>query len=651
MQYELTINLRRLDEVAYKEEFSEFINPDTYDFVTQTKNLTPYLPTLSNVYVMVEYIFLTSEERNVFSTRLLEYLTDQIKYSDALTLNDANLLPVYQIGSNKKIWVKEHGIKKERQRYDKHRAVYLDKNELDALLIAPNLIPRNNYKPKRYIDRTGITKLIMVHDYSNELDPFIHQKRIEFQNYFHDPTKYLVLLIRPIVHIDPLLRIDECHYFHGERQWDNYSLYSYYDLSAIVEAKCLHYESMRCRINDVDDPIFGFETIINQTIRYYELGPIPEPTTLIDTWIAANSAHFMKSLLLIRDLYISFENNIVYGLNTTKLKENLINLNIDYPIVNINVAYQIMNDIYFALQIDSPLVAIIDAAIIRAGYAHDNFLLTKSGLILIMNNLLSTEIINENIISESIEFYYQKYNYAAISLYVDDMGQVVNINNFTFDFATVVKQFNDLYLTYPDANPLILQMIQLINDELIGNDFILQPVQHLTYKDIINQLLDCTSGTITDYYKTALPYDVIRIIVRILERTKNHIIDCYPVQLINYQENMYPNQKINPLISGYLKYNSYAIMPKNSLGIMWSDAQSYQYFNHTPSVGINLHSWALKPLMYQPSGSSNLSKIEKFESVYNVRPEIGDKYPAQVTTIVLSLNIMRYISGLGGKAW
>jgi hypothetical protein len=92
-------------------------------------------------------------------------------------------------------------------------------------------------------------------------------------------------------------------------------------------------------------------------------------------------------------------------------------------------------------------------------------------------------------------------------------------------------------------------------------------------------------------------------------------------------------------------------MPENSDSLLWSEVESYKYLKHTPSTGINLHSWSLDPIDSQPRGSANLSKIDEFKGLFYVHPLISNKYPATIVTMIMNMNSVRYLSGMGAKTW
>ncbi|RYE12397.1 MAG: hypothetical protein EOP34_10920, partial [Rickettsiales bacterium] len=104
-------------------------------------------------------------------------------------------------------------------------------------------------------------------------------------------------------------------------------------------------------------------------------------------------------------------------------------------------------------------------------------------------------------------------------------------------------------------------------------------------------------------------------------------------------------------LDGYISLNSYNSQPQGSNSSWWSDVQSYMYLKHTPSTGINIKSWSLRPLDSQPHGSINLSRIDSLKFNLNIHPLICDDNPATINTMVMCNNLMRYMSGMGGKSW
>lgn len=65
----------------------------------------------------------------------------------------------------------------------------------------------------------------------------------------------------------------------------------------------------------------------------------------------------------------------------------------------------------------------------------------------------------------------------------------------------------------------------------------------------------------------------------------------------------------NPLAHALLEYNGQNRVEKRN-GRFFGDLQPYMHHSNTPKDGINLYSFAIEPEKLQPTGTSNLSKIE-----------------------------------------
>ena len=87
-------------------------------------------------------------------------------------------------------------------------------------------------------------------------------------------------------------------------------------------------------------------------------------------------------------------------------------------------------------------------------------------------------------------------------------------------------------------------------------------------------------------------------------------------------------------------------------GRYFDKVQPWQHHTRTPSVGINVYSFALKPEEHQPSGTCNFSRIDKATlnltlSVNTVR----DQRTAKVRIYAVNYNVLRVMSGMGGLAY
>ena len=87
-------------------------------------------------------------------------------------------------------------------------------------------------------------------------------------------------------------------------------------------------------------------------------------------------------------------------------------------------------------------------------------------------------------------------------------------------------------------------------------------------------------------------------------------------------------------------------------GSYFDKVQPYQHHSRTPSTGINVYSFALKPEEHQPSGSCNFSRIDKatLQLSVSLNTVIGAR-TAQVRVYALNYNVLRVMSGMGGLAY
>ena len=105
----------------------------------------------------------------------------------------------------------------------------------------------------------------------------------------------------------------------------------------------------------------------------------------------------------------------------------------------------------------------------------------------------------------------------------------------------------------------------------------------------------------------------------------------------------------NPIITAILKFNGQYRFEKRE-GKYFNYVQPWQYYNSSPIEGINVYSFALYPLEFQPSGSYNLSFIGDSELVLETS-NIYTNDVAELRIYARSYNILRVMSGLAGLAY
>ena len=87
-------------------------------------------------------------------------------------------------------------------------------------------------------------------------------------------------------------------------------------------------------------------------------------------------------------------------------------------------------------------------------------------------------------------------------------------------------------------------------------------------------------------------------------------------------------------------------------GRYFSRVQPYQHHSRTPTQGINVYSFALKPEEHQPSGTCNISRIDKATLQLTVSVNtVRSGRTAQVRVYAGNYNVLRVMSGMGGLAY
>ena len=107
----------------------------------------------------------------------------------------------------------------------------------------------------------------------------------------------------------------------------------------------------------------------------------------------------------------------------------------------------------------------------------------------------------------------------------------------------------------------------------------------------------------------------------------------------------------NPVEVGKLQLNGQDRFTDRE-GSYFDRVQPYQHHTRTPSTGINVYSFALRPEEHQPSGTCNFSRIDKatLQLTVSVNTVQGNN-TAQVRVYALNYNVLRVMSGMGGLAY
>lgn len=99
----------------------------------------------------------------------------------------------------------------------------------------------------------------------------------------------------------------------------------------------------------------------------------------------------------------------------------------------------------------------------------------------------------------------------------------------------------------------------------------------------------------------------------------------------------------NPLTSAEIQLNGHERFREQEADF-FNYVLPRRHFAVTPADGLNVYSFAIKPLEHQPSGSLNLSRIENTQ----IKPHFVAGTEGDIYIYGLSYNILRIMSGMGG---
>ena len=140
----------------------------------------------------------------------------------------------------------------------------------------------------------------------------------------------------------------------------------------------------------------------------------------------------------------------------------------------------------------------------------------------------------------------------------------------------------------------------------------------------------------------------------------------YIKNIYDYYSNIYIipkyNDKLNIIISEtYININGTQLIGE-TCGY-YNYLHPYNYYNATPQNGLNVYSFCLKPIEFQPSGSCNFSRIsffglqikinkQKYDTLYELFNPI--QYPTETYELIFQIrnyNVLRLIGGIGATAY
>jgi len=199
------------------------------------------------------------------------------------------------------------------------------------------------------------------------------------------------------------------------------------------------------------------------------------------------------------------------------------------------------------------------------------------------------------------------------------------------------------------VNPNSLRIVQTDNNidygitDKIIMDVTIDEIGNITCENTVTQL------TVRDI---SFPVD---------EMIDTRFNKCDPIVYIFSNYGLLIDGTVNPVTYGLLQLNGHDRFDQRE-GAYFNYVQPEQHHENTPRDGINVYSFSLFPEQHQPSGASNLSRIDSTDLIL----QFGDtSAPSGVITPVLnvflpdsrlfifgySYNILRILAGYGALAY
>jgi len=156
---------------------------------------------------------------------------------------------------------------------------------------------------------------------------------------------------------------------------------------------------------------------------------------------------------------------------------------------------------------------------------------------------------------------------------------------------------------------------------------------------------------------TTLTCRDLSIPVECLDDTRYTRDDVFVYMFNNY--GVLINGEGNPVSTAIIQLNGLDRFDRRE-GDYFNYVQPYQHHTNTPKDGINVYSFSLNPEQEQPSGSANLSRIDKtLLQITFVDPTKTPDVPTlrflnsenQLFIFAFSYNVLRIMSGMGGVAY
>ena len=164
--------------------------------------------------------------------------------------------------------------------------------------------------------------------------------------------------------------------------------------------------------------------------------------------------------------------------------------------------------------------------------------------------------------------------------------------------------------------------------------------------DLGNVVILTNKITMEDMNLTA---SELRDLIPAAAGANRHFVTAHQVWVRDYfNYSTSPNCTGNPIKTAKLQLNGHDRFSTRD-GNYFNYVQPYQHFTVTPCDGINVYSFALKPIDHQPSGTCNFSRIDN--TTLNLTTSASNTNSGVCKVYCVNYNVFRVMSGMGGLAY
>lgn len=619
----LEVQFRGLEDVTYKEKYSEFT----------------VKPQLSNVKLVGEYIYLSDEERKHFVMQRLQYLIEQVQYDNGFPVNDSVLNKMYSLKNNRTGQQLNNPGE-----FPSNTLIYARDYNSSKMSVEQRIEYVYSEDTNKFGQKTMVVSKV------TPSDAITFRKRIRRELTFYHPTKFMIMIVKMDKHTMNIKRTSQKEYFYGEKQYSNYTLNSWYDLSGVLKLKLNYYNSLQAKLNS-DDPVYGFTNIIGLLINEYADGA-PASNNQIDQWIHNNYDFFMNTL---RRLLYGYQGPYNSYAELIRLKEGIEKLGLNFNIVDQDLLISMLDEYCDKVGINHFTIQEITNEMSKLGYNINNFSMSYGVFRNLVYNLDPS--ININIMELSAHDVYNHYNEVQNNYMINVINSKIIITD--YDFLNILELFYDKYTQSDVIDKTISSHVRLMINKLKQlnitemNEYNIPPIMFYENKNIIYHVINIISDeNFNKDYNYAIGIYCVYVICTKMNDVVNNLINSIVITTPNnFLDYMKKNREVSPLIAGQLFFNDKQLMPESAVEMYWNSVRPYQNALRSPSVGVNYYSWAFNPFIDQPNGAANLTRISKFECQYDLHPDVSSDNPGVIEHYLCNYNIINVMSGLGGLQW